>query len=166
MSTPRPRVTEDRPARERGSSALLAAVVLVSLCSCGSSVATRTKASPTSTPAFVSEPLTPQQQRVEQGAHLIVAYGCAACHLANANQNLGPNFDQFAGHDVELADGQHVLVDERFLRDALLDPHTSPIKGDDPAPMRRAVEHLQLNRRPEQVAALIAFIEQIGPEPG
>ncbi len=166
MSTPRSRVIAARPARERGSAALLASLVLVALCSCGSSGAARTKGSRTSTPAFVSEPLTPRQRRVEQGAHLIVADGCAACHLANANQNLGPNFAHFAGHDVVLADGQRVLVDERFLREALLDPYVSPIKGDDPAPMRRAVEHLQLSRRPEQVAALIAFVEQIGPEPG
>jgi len=32
--------------------------------------------------------------------------------------------------------------------------------------MVRAVERLHLSRQPQQIAALAAFIEQIGPEPG
>jgi hypothetical protein len=71
----------------------------------------------------------------------------------------------FAGHEVALADGRHVLVDERFISEALRNPEESPIRGYDPAPMIAAVRRLQLGRQPQQVAELAAFIEQIGPEP-
>ena len=129
---------------------------------CGAST---TSSTPSSTaPAFASEPYTPQQQRVAQGAHLIVADGCSVCHLIASGRHVGPSFDSFAGHDVTLADGRHVLVDERFLRDSLLHPNAQPLRGYDPAPMIAAVERLHLSSHPEQVAALVAFIEQIGPE--
>jgi cytochrome c oxidase subunit 2 len=103
---------------------------------------------------------------VEQGASLIVADGCSACHLDKTTRALGPNFESFAGHDVTLADGRRVLVDEHFVREALLHPTKNPIAGYDPALMLTATEHLHLSSRPEQVAALAAFIEQMGPEPG
>jgi cytochrome c oxidase subunit II len=97
---------------------------------------------------------------------LILSDGCSACHLDKTTHALGPNFASFAGHDVKLADGRHVLVDERFVREALLHPTKNPIAGYDPALMLTATEHLHLSSRPEQVAALAAFIEQMGPEPG
>jgi hypothetical protein len=148
----------------RSSELLLASVVLISLSGCGANTAPSPQSSPTSTvPRYVSEPFTPQQQLIEQGARLIVSYGCAACHLAKAN--IGPSFVNFAGHPVTLADGRRVVVDEQFLREALLHPRKNPIKGYDPAPMLAAIDHLHLSSKPEQVAALAAFIEEIGPEP-
>ena len=66
---------------------------------------------------------------------------------------------------MTLTDGHRVLVDEHFLREALLDPRNTQIKGYDPAPMLTAIERLHLSGQPEQIAALAAFIEQIGPEP-
>jgi hypothetical protein len=59
-----------------------------------------------------------------------------------------------------------VLVDEQFLREALLHPGRNQIKGYSPAPMLRAIKRLDLASHPHQVEALAAFIEQIGPEPG
>jgi cytochrome c551/c552 len=146
---------------------LLASVILIPLSGCGASTAPSTQASLTSTePQYVSEPFTPQQQLVEQGARLVVSSGCAACHLAQTKQNVGPSFANFAGHPVTLADGRRALVDEHFLREALLHPGKDPIKGYDPAPMLAVTRHLHLSSQPEQVAALAAFIEEIGPEPG
>jgi len=78
---------------------------------------------------------------------------------------IGPSLASFAGHDVTLAGGHRMLVDERFLREALRDPRGNQIRGYDPTPMVRAVERLHLSGRPQQIAALAAFIEQIGPEP-
>jgi len=159
-----------RQAATRSATALavlLASLTPIPLSGCGSATAPRTRASPTSAqPEYLSEPLTPQQQRVEQGARLIVSFGCAACHLANRDHDVGPSFANLAGHDVTLAGGRRVLVDEHFLAEALLDPRRNALSGYDPAPMLTAVAHLHLGRRPAQVAALVAFIEQIGPEPG
>ncbi len=151
----------------RALAALLAGVILMPLCGCGASNEAGRQASSASKEAqSVSEPFTHQQQLVEQGGHLVVAYGCAACHLAKANHDIGPSFANFAGHDVTLADGRRVLVDEHFLRQGLLHPERDPLAGYDPAPMIAALRRLHLNSQPQQVAALTAFIEQIGPEPG
>jgi cytochrome c oxidase subunit 2 len=141
-------------------------MLLLSLTGCGTSGHTSSQGSLTSAePSYVSEPFTHQQLLVEQGARLIVSYGCSACHLS-AGRKLAPSFASLAGHRVTLTDGRRVLVDEHFLREALLHPDREQIKGYDPAPMRRATKHLHLASYPQQVEALAAFIEQIGPEPG
>jgi hypothetical protein len=115
-------------------------------------------------PAYVLEPFTHQQQLVTQGAHLVVADGCSACHLPGANPRFGPSFTSFAGHRVKLTNGRRVIIDERFLHRALLDPSYPQIAGYDPVPMLRALRRLHLNTKPQQVVALTAFIEQVGPE--
>ena len=134
---------------------------------CGASKTQSTQGSLTSTEAAsAAEPFTAHQQLIAQGARLIVADGCAACHLMRTARGVGPSLASFAGHDMTLASGRRVLVDERFLREALANPRKDPISGYDPAPMIAAVERLHLSSRPQQISALAAFIEQIGPEPG
>jgi hypothetical protein len=146
---------------------LLMCVTLIALSGCGASKSTNAIDTPTPPePQHVPEPFTHHQQLVEQGASLILSDGCSACHLDKTTHALGPNFASFAGHDVTLADGRHVLVDEHFVQEALLHPTKNPIAGYDPELMLTAIEHLHLSSRPEQVAALAAFIEQMGPEPG
>ncbi len=143
---------------------LLATAALLALSGCGSSGTPSTQSSGSPAPSFATEPYTHQQQLVVQGARLVVTDGCSACHLVARTQHAGPSFDSFAGHHVTLADGRSVLVDERFLRDSLLHPAAQPLAGYDPAPMIAAVKRLHLSGQPAQVAALVAFIEQIGPE--
>jgi hypothetical protein len=139
----------------------------MSLPACGASEAPRAQGSATPPgPQYASEPFTPQQELVAQGAHLIIADGCEACHLTKTKDHLAPSFESFAGHLVTLADGRRVLVDEHFLREGLLHPRSYVVKGYDRALMLTAVEDLHLSSHPEQVAALSAFIEEIGPESG
>jgi hypothetical protein len=149
----------------------LAALCVAALAGCGSqgsSSSSRSPTTPSPTPAYAAEPYTPQQQRVAQGAHLIVADGCSACHLDGGNPRLArlaPSFtSSLAGHRVTLTDGKRALVDERFLREALLHPSRTEVRGYDPAPMLAAVSRLHFASHPSQVAALVAFMEQIGPE--
>ena len=59
-----------------------------------------------------------------------------------------------------------MLVDEHFLRGGLEHPEQAELKGYAAAPMLAAVRRLHLAGEPDQVAALAAFIEQIGPEQG
>jgi len=147
--------------------ALVTGLILIALSGCGGSGASTPPAPLTSSEVqSVSEPFTAQQQLVQQGARLVVPYGCAACHLAKTNHDIGPSFDSFAGHHVTLADGRRLVVDEHFLREGLLHPETYALAGYDAEPMLAALRRLHLGRRPKQVAALIAFIEQIGPETG
>lgn len=156
----------DLRSTETASAAVLAGVSLLLLSGCGRGGASSTASLRSSTPSYAAEPFTHQEQLVEQGARLVVADGCSACHLAPTSSRTGPSFDSFAGHYVTLADGRRVLVDERFLKEALRDAKTSPIKGYDPAPMLAAIRRLHLSSHPDQITALSAFIEQIGPEPG
>lgn len=153
----------------RGSVAetFLAAVLLVSLAGCGTSGKPSNRGSSSANvPTYASEPFSAQQRLIEQGAHLVVSDGCSACHLMATARNTAPSFASFAGHRFTLTNGRSVIVNERFVTEALLHPDTPPIKGFDPAPMLQATKHLNLPAHPQQVAALAAFIEQIGPEPG
>lgn len=146
---------------------VLVPAFLLALAGCGSSgPAGGAGASSSSVPAYVTAPFTHEQQLVEQGARLAVADGCTACHLIGRSQSVGPDFAGFAGHTATLADGRRVLVDERFLREGLLHPDQAELRGYDVAPMLAAVKRLHLAGEPGQVAALAAFIEQIGPEQG
>jgi hypothetical protein len=146
------------------SRALLAGVLLLALSGCGGGGASGTHTS-SSVPSYVTEPFTHEQRLIAQGASLIVNDGCAACHLNATAKGIAPSFSSFAGHRVTLADGQRVLVDERFLREGLLHPRADELKGYGAAPMLAALERLHLRSHRQQVAALAAFIEQIGPEP-
>ena len=146
---------------------LIALVSAPMLAGCGSSGSSDGARSSTSNaPAYITAPFTHEEQLVEQGARMAVADGCTACHLMGKSQSVGPDFAGFAGHTVTLAEGRRVLVDEHFLREGLLHPDKAELKGYDPAPMLAAVRRLHLSGDPGEVAALAAFIEQIGPEQG
>jgi hypothetical protein len=153
----------------RRSAPLAAALIALAsgalLAGCGGSSSSTAGVTGGSPPSYVTEPFTRQQERIEQGARLVVADGCSACHLISAAHKLAPSFSSFAGHRVALTDGRHVLVDERFIREGLLRPGKNRLEGYDAAPMLAALADLHLARHPQQVAALAAFIEQVGPEP-
>jgi hypothetical protein len=151
--------------RRPAQSVALAGVLALALSACGSSTQPGGARSTSSVPRYVTEPFTREQRLIAQGAPLIVNDGCASCHLAAGARAIAPSFSSFAGHRVTLADGRSVLVDESFVREGLLHPQANELKGYDPAPMLAAVKRAGLEGRPRQVAALAAFIEQVGPEP-
>jgi hypothetical protein len=160
MLTPR----DSRPRRKRSALLITASLLACILGGCSSGSTTGGSRTEASTPSYVTEPPTHQQSLVNKGAQLVVADGCSACHL-NATSKLAPSFASFAGDYVTLVNGRHTLVDERFLREAMLDPRATLIRGYDPTPMLAALRRLHLGEHPGQVTALAAFIEQIGPEP-
>ena len=59
---------------------------------------------------------------------------------------------------------RRAVVDEAFLHAALTQPARAEVRGYAPVPMLAAVRRLGLAHDPSAVAALAAFIEQIGPE--
>jgi cytochrome c oxidase subunit 2 len=143
----------------------LAGLLLLALSGCGSAGSlSGTSSRAPSVPSYVTEPFSHEEQLVAQGARLVVADGCAACHLSAKGKPIAPSFASLAGHRVTLTDGRTVLVDERFLHEALLDPRRTLIKGYDPAPMLAALQRLHLDSEPRFLDALAAFIEQVGPE--
>ena len=144
---------------------LLAGALLLALCSCGAGTASSERPHTASVPAYVVEPFSHEQQLVQQGARLVVSDGCAACHLSAQGKAIAPSFASFAGHRVELTDGRSAVVEEHLLREGLLNPRRIVVRGYAAAPMLAAVRRLHLASHPQQVAALAAFIEQVGPEP-
>jgi mono/diheme cytochrome c family protein len=147
----------------RAASIVACLALAVALAGCGSSTPKR-GSSTESAPAFATAPYTPQQELVAAGAKLVVTDGCAACHLNGSDPKLAPSFTSLAGHQVKLKDGGTAVVDERFLRKALLDPSSEELAGYPAAPMIAALRRLRFAQRPAAVSALVAFIEQVGPE--
>ena len=141
-------------------------MLVLALAGCGSSAPPSQAQTSTSSsvPAYVIAPFSHEQKLVEQGAHLVVSDGCSVCHLMTGAHPAAPSFLTFAGHHVTLSNGRSVLVDERFMREGLLNPSANELKGYDPAPMLAALAHEHLASDPQAVVALAAFIEQIGPE--
>ncbi|HEY3830645.1 MAG TPA: hypothetical protein VGL57_15760 [Solirubrobacteraceae bacterium] len=150
--------------RARGG-VLLAGLALTPLAGCGTAGRSRASGTSGTEASYAAAPFTRQERLVEQGARLYVGDGCSACHsIATRRGRLGPSFAVLAGNRVTLRNGRQVLVDERFLHTALTDPARTEVRGYAPAPMLAAVRRLGLARHPAAVAALAAFIEQIGPE--
>jgi len=145
---------------------VLAGAFPLLLYGCGSGKTPATVQSPSALESQYAPEYTSEQKLVALGAPLVVSYGCSACHLPGRTTEDAPSFLEFAGHHFVLASGRRATVDEEFLRAALLHPARDPIRGYDPTAMNRAVERLDLARHPEQLAALVAFIEQVGPETG
>jgi hypothetical protein len=112
----------------------------------------------------VDEPFTHHQEMIEQGGRLVIADGCAACHLQAQGRKSAPSLSSFAGRRLTLRDGRRILVDEHLLREGLLHPERVQLKGYDSELMLVALKRLHLSRHRQDVAALAAFIEQIGPE--
>jgi cytochrome c551/c552 len=114
--------------------------------------------------ARADAPFTHEQILVEAGGRLFVTDGCSGCHSLAEDSRFGPSFAHLAGSHVTLRDGRTVLVDEAFLHAALTDPAGNAVRGYSPEAMIAAVKRLGLAAHREAVAALAAFIEQIGPE--
>lgn len=92
----------------------------------------------------------------EQGRRLFQASGCTGCHGAAAAGH-GPSLQDIAGKAVMLADGSSVIVDDDYLRDAIVAPNKQVVAGY-PAIMPTYDRALT----PEQINALIAFLKAGG----
>ena len=144
----------------------LSCAALATLSGCGGTAGTQTAAGGASEASAAAAHFTRQQELVEEGGRLFVSDGCTGCHTLGTQSRFGPSFAHLAGSTVTLTNGHRVLVDERFLHAALLDPAANAVTGYSAAPMIAAVRRLKLAGQGEAVAALTAFIEQIGPENG
>lgn len=90
------------------------------------------------------------------GEKLFDKLGCVTCHAATSGA-LGPNLVGVFGHEVELADGQKVVVDEDYLRESIVNPQAKVVKGF--APVMPTFEG-QVNET--QIMQLVAYIKSIG----
>ena len=67
----------------------------------------------------------------QNGERLFASMGCNACHSGNAAAR-GPNLAGVYGSKLTLTDGSERLVDDAYLRDAILNPSQHVTAGYAP----------------------------------
>jgi cytochrome c oxidase subunit 2 len=68
----------------------------------------------------------------EQGAKLVQAKGCTACHSLDGSTKIGPSYKGIWGKQVALSDGSSVTVDENYIRESIANPQAKIVKGFNP----------------------------------
>jgi cytochrome c1 len=126
---------------------------------------------PETTPAETTPPATETQptetapsqaELVARGEGLWSSTGCAGCHSLDGAAGVGPTMQGLAGSTVTLDDGSTVTADDAYLEQAIVDPDAQVSEGYKAGIMSGAVASQKFDTRPEDVAALVAFIEKQG----
>jgi cytochrome c oxidase subunit 2 len=94
-----------------------------------------------------------------QGLKVFQERGCASCHQED-RQGRGPVLNNIFGKPQQLSNGETVTVDEAYIRNSILDPHSQLAAGFGPLmPVYRG----QLSE--EQILQLIAYIRSLTDDP-
>ncbi|MGH7790301.1 MAG: c-type cytochrome, partial [Candidatus Binatia bacterium] len=94
---------------------------------------------------------------VAAGEALFTAKACATCHQPQGGA-LGPSLVGIFGHEVKLQDGSTAVVDEAYLREAILNPAAKIVAGFQPV-----MPTFQGQLSEEQVMQLILYIKSLQP---
>ncbi|HEX6662151.1 MAG TPA: cytochrome c [Gaiellaceae bacterium] len=94
-----------------------------------------------------------------RGKELFTADGCASCHSLDGAAGVGPTVKDLAGSRVQLSDGSTVTADDAYLAKAITDPDAEIVKGYQRGIMAGAISSFGLANKPQDVAALVAFIK-------
>lgn len=100
------------------------------------------------------EPQTPE----DRGLALVNERGCTACHALNSTRGIGPGWGGIYGMTRNLKGGGSVVVDEAYLRRAMLEPSAEIVDGFDAVMVPAAVNEAQ-------IADIIALIKSLGSAP-
>src|ERR1700683_735818 len=101
---------------------------------------------------------TPSETMLQIGEKTFNKLGCASCHVSDGTGR-GPSLVGVYGKEEELKSGDKRLVDEAFVRQAIINPNSVVLKNYPPImPTFRG----QVNE--EQVLQLIAYVKSLGSE--
>ncbi|EXF93456.1 cytochrome B558 subunit A [Pseudomonas fluorescens HK44] len=92
---------------------------------------------------------------LEKGRLLVEKYGCNACHSQDGSASLGPGWKGLYGRTEQLADGTSVLVDEAYLKSAILDPKARRVQGYPPVMVAYTLNE-------DELGALVTLIKSQG----
>jgi len=93
---------------------------------------------------------------VQEGEKLSAKFACNTCHSVDGSAKVGPTWKGLADSKVALVDGTTVVADEAFLRESIVDPNKTVVKGFQPVmPVFKGL----LNGR--QIDALIAYMKSV-----
>lgn len=99
------------------------------------------------------------QTAAERGLALVTANACIACHALNGSRGIGPSWlegtGSIYGTTRTFNDGSSAVVDDTYLRRAMLEPAAQVVQGFDSIMLPAAVTE-------EQIADIIAFIKELG----
>lgn len=90
----------------------------------------------------------------ERGRAVVTQNGCIACHAFDARRGVGPGWGGIYGTTRSLQDGRSVVVDDAYLRRAMLEPAADVVDGFDNVMIPAAVNA-------EQLADIIALIREL-----
>jgi len=96
---------------------------------------------------------------VALGEKLFTENACMSCHSLTGESGVGPTVKGLAGSDVELSDGSSVTADDAYLTKAIVDPDAELVEGYQQGIMSASTASFGLEEKPEDVAALVAFIK-------
>ena len=99
---------------------------------------------------------------VARGEELWSSTGCAGCHSLDGSAGVGPTMKGLPGSTVTLDDGSTVTADDAYLERAIVDPDAQVPEGFKAGIMSGAVASQKFDTRPDDVAALVAFVKAQG----
>jgi cytochrome c oxidase subunit 2 len=92
----------------------------------------------------------------EAGKEMLGKYGCVQCHNTDGSANTGPPLNDAFGHEVTLADGSTVQVDENYVRNSILDPASQVVKG-----YQAVMPTFQGKVKDKEIDWIIAYLKSI-----
>jgi len=95
---------------------------------------------------------------INRGGTVAASAGCTGCHSLDGIVIVGPSWQGLFGSEEELADGSSVVVDEAYLRLAILDPERRIVAGFAAGVMPQNYED---TLSAEDIEALIALIRSL-----
>lgn len=98
------------------------------------------------------------ESMAQQGERLFSQFGCNTCHTGDAT-GTGPSLGGLYGKPEKLQNGQTRVVDETFIRDAILAPSTVHVPGYAAGMPTFAGQVSE-----EQVLQLIAYVKSLGAQ--
>jgi cytochrome c oxidase subunit II len=93
---------------------------------------------------------------VRQGELAAAQLGCLRCHSLDGSAHLGPTWAGLYGSAVPLAQGGHVIADEAYITESIMDPMAKLHLGFSPL----MPSYLGLARTPE-TAAIVELIKSL-----
>ncbi len=98
------------------------------------------------------------ESMAQAGERLFTQLGCITCHIADGSGR-GPVLQGLYGHPVKLRSGETRVVDETYIRQAIVNPNSMPLPNYAPV-----MPTFQGQVNEEQVLQLIAYVKSLGAE--
>ena len=115
-----------------------------------------------STAARPAKPAPVPTTPVALGQRLYSSDGCSSCHSLDGSIIVGPSWKGLYGSRVALTNGHTVIANGAYLTEHIVAPNALTVKGFPKGVMAAAIASFDLPAKPNDVAAIVAFIKSLG----